>query len=264
MLYNFEIAYEDYLIPARFRCPANKRNLTCVLLLHGLFNTKEADGNMFEKLAEKLLLNDIAVLQIDSYSCGESLAPRSKCTVDIMAKEALYVYNYMQRIELVDASKCLILGHSMGGRLAAIIANPNINGIILWNAALGDKYQTPYFLKANMQKILTETYEKGYTVYKNSVNEDVSVYKEFFESLKVSTTDNIYNYKKPILFMIGELDPTVDKNVSIETYRNLDNQSKELIEIKNANHTFNAKTNDLSCLFECIDDVITWIKKCFN
>ena len=264
MLYNFDIAFEDYLIPARFRYPEGQKNLPCVLLLHGLFNTKEADGNMFEKLANELLNNNIAILQIDSYSCGASLAPRSKCTVDMMAKEALYVFSYMQEIAVVDPLKCFILGHSMGGRLAAIIANSKIKGIILWNGALGDKYQTPYFLKANMDKILKETYLNGHTVYKNSVNEDVVVYQEFFESLKKSSTDNIYNYQNPILFMIGEVDPTVDKHVSIDAYNKLDNPNKQLIEIKNANHTFNAKTNDLSALYECIADVIHWLKTILN
>lgn len=257
---DFEIPFASTGIPARLRIPVSSKKVPGFLLLHGFTSKKEGDGQMLELFAESLCINGYAVLQIDFCSCGNSRAPREDYTIDRMCMEAKCAFDFLRQHELVDENQCGIIAHSLGSRIASIIASENIAMLVLLNGALGDYYRTPIWFKGELPRMEKELNLYGKTTFLKSNQEFVELYPAFFTSLKNNDDYALHDYANPVLFCYGEKDPTADPQATIDAYYHSKSEKKKLLCIKEANHTFQAKTNDHTILNECIKQVIEWIQ----
>ena len=116
---NIEIPGTRGNIPATIQLPAKSargEELPLVVLCHGFTGNRQGDGH-FAPLAEDLAAHGIATVRLDFAGCGDSTEPYANYTLANMAADVNSVIGYMQAT--YGTGKTALVGHSMGGRLAA-------------------------------------------------------------------------------------------------------------------------------------------------
>lgn len=253
------IKMDDYYIPGIF-CVAEKREKKspAVILCHGFLSYKEGDGFMFNKMASVLLDHGIASLRIDFCSMGENRNNRREYGILQMIREVECAYNWLLKQEEIDEDKVGLIGHSLGGRVAALSSSLNPCCIVSLNGALQNKM-------SSMKNVNQDDLNKqGYTIVHTSDNRSELLYQKFFNDLKQAEEINaINNYRKPFLIVVGEKDPTVLPKVGLDFYDSYENDKKDLLVISDANHTFNAKTGDYTKTLEMSEKVSDWLENIF-
>lgn len=253
------IAFDGYHIPGVFVVPETaEARYPAVLLCHGFLAYKEGDGFLFNKMAQVLKESGIASLRIDFCSMGENRNSRQKYGLLQLFKETEAAYSWLSASEHVDAAKVGLIGHSLGGRVAALSSVLQPACIAVLNGALSDKLLS---LKNIDQK---ELESRGYCIIHTSDGRSELLYKRFYDDLlKVPDISVVSNYQKPFLVVIGEKDSTVEPQIGYEFYENYQNSHKKLLLITEANHTFNAKTGDCSKALEMSEKLTQWLKEIF-
>lgn len=136
----------------------------------------------------------------------------------------------------------IIIGHSMGGLLASIMASKyeEIQKIILiapaieYFGSVNGKFKVVKTLKSAI-KIRKDKESKSYT--KVALKVSVSVVREFTKLVREHNKD-IYNVKCPILILQGDRDFVVPIEKIESIYESLSNPNKEMITVKNGSHWF--------------------------
>jgi len=248
-------------IPALINYPVGSIEAPAVLLLHGFGGNKHGDKDMLDTMANELCQQGFVTLQIDLCSCGENTAHKQEYAFNRLVKEASFCFSWLSALPKVDATRCGILGISLGARVAVVASHKlPVHFMILLNGALGDKYRAPWFFKDRMFTMQEECRTSGKTTYTNSSGVTFDIFPIFFSDLEHSDPDNIIiDYHKSLLVVYGDQDPTVDCRVSIETFQ-LAQGDKQLVVIEGADHTFNIKTDDQSKFKECCQQIYLWIK----
>ena len=248
-------------IPARLRLPEVEGKCPGLLLMHGFTGRKEGEANMYEMLAERMVKKGYAVLQIDFVSCGASKISKKEYEINRLCEEAKCAFAYLRNLDVVDEDRCGMVGHSLGGRIACMIANDDIKCIVSLNGAVGNKYRAPWWLKEDLYRMEEECKFTGKTTFVNGAGDHLELYQEFFVALENSDTDPILDYKNDLLIVYGDEDPTVDPRVSVELYERAVNVKRDIIRIPHGNHTFQAKTLDYTIWNATMDQFIPWIEE---
>ena len=256
---DFIIPFEKGDIPARIRCPKEEGKYPAMIFLHGFTGFKEGDGNLYELLAERMVKLGFVILQMDFCSCGNSTVSKTEFTLEHMCEETKHALRYLKSLYNVDENRCGLVGHSMGGRIACMLASDDVHSIVLLNGAVGNKYRAPWFLKENMYRMQEESRLTGKTGFWKTPEQWVELYQCTFESLENSDTDVVLDYNGNLLIVYGEEDPTVDNRVSKELYQRAVNVKRDIIGIPKANHTFQAKTLDYTIWNYTMDQFVPWI-----
>ncbi|MDD6467601.1 MAG: alpha/beta hydrolase [Erysipelotrichaceae bacterium] len=248
-------------LPAKFRYPQKEQNCPAVLMVHGFDSNKEGDGQMLELLAERLLQANIAVLQVDFCSCGDNPASKKEYCLTRLEQEVKAAFQWLLQQPMVQKDHCGIIAHSLGARVTSLVSNQlPISFLVFLNGALGDKYRTPWFLKEELYRIEEECKIQGYSNMIKGDGKTITLYQQFMLDLESSCPDDcLKQYQNSILIVYGEQDPTVDPRVSQQTYQVLTTNDKTLLPIPNANHTFQAKTGDLTIWNGCMDQILPWL-----
>lgn len=161
----------------------------------------------------------------------------------------------IENIELLKSKgykKVILVGHSMGGVLASIMAlkyEDYIEKIILIDPAFeylrmkDGKVQILPSLKQSVQ-VLKEVNGLKKIHYSPVVGCSISSMKEFCLLVKEHAKD-IEKVKCPLLFLHGEKDCIVPIEKLKATYEKIDNKNKKFIEVKKGTHWFlSSKQND--------------------
>ncbi|QQO09164.1 alpha/beta hydrolase family protein [Breznakiella homolactica] len=127
-------------IPGVFTIPAGKAGDTypVVILAHGHGGSKDEAG-MFTILAEALAENGIASLRIDFPGCGDSTEDFTRNNrLSYMLADMRSAKEYLKGRPEADMNRLGLLGYSMGGRIAALIAadDPDYGSVVFWSPAI--------------------------------------------------------------------------------------------------------------------------------
>jgi hypothetical protein len=108
-----------------------------ILLLHGFASQRHEVGDMFARLALALAERGIASLRIDFRGWGESAGETADSTVSGQVEDARAGYAALAAQSGVDAARLGVVGFSMGGTIACLLAGqaqPPPRSLVLWSA----------------------------------------------------------------------------------------------------------------------------------
>ena len=118
--------------------PTEKENLPIVLLFHGFCINRDEQGQIYKRLANRLSEQGIATVRFDFAGTGESDGIFSEMTIQTELSDAEAILDYVKNLEFVDKKRIGVLGMSMGGVVASLLAGKqpqDIKSLCLWAPA---------------------------------------------------------------------------------------------------------------------------------
>ncbi|KGA98617.1 hypothetical protein AJ85_15440 [Alkalihalobacillus alcalophilus ATCC 27647 = CGMCC 1.3604] len=175
-----------------------------ILFIHGFVGNKVGEHRLFVKAAQHFHHLGYATLRFDFSGCGESSGHYQDVTVTKQIEELKAIINHVKHVYKVKDKNLILLGHSLGGGIAALTANEirGLQKVILW-APVANPYE----------EILSITGESAETLAKSSGLFDFSGFllsEEFFNDLKKhKPLENIQHYQGDLLVFHGERDQDI-------------------------------------------------------
>jgi len=122
-----------------------------VILFHGFTGTKLEPHRLFLKISRALEKQGIASFRFDFLGSGESDGDFEEMTVSKEIEEAHAIVDFVKRDGRIDPSRIYLLGLSMGGLVASVVAGERPNDVakLILMAPAG-----------NMYELITETIRK--------------------------------------------------------------------------------------------------------
>jgi uncharacterized protein len=206
--------------------------IPAVILFHGFTGTKLEPHRLFLKISRALEKKGIASFRFDFLGSGESDGDFEEMTVSKEIEEAHAIVDFVKRDARINPSRICLLGLSMGGFVASVVAGERPNDVakLILMAPAG-----------NMYELIVETIRQG--------NIDATapyfdhggnlVGRAFLEDLQtINVFERAKPYDGPVLLIHGTKDDVVPYRVS-HLYKQLCYGSRATIHlIEGANHTF--------------------------
>ncbi len=227
-----------------------------VMLLHGFTGNKAETHFMFTKMARKLAKAGFVCLRFDFSGSGDSEGSFEEMTYLTELADAKAALKFLRQQPKVNVEKIGVLGLSMGGGVAALLAGsePDIKSLVLLSAVSRPEENFRKLLE-NIPKI---SKPDGSWYLDNGGN---AVGQKFFEVLpKARPLDVIKNYSGHALIIHGNEDVVVPESAAYDYFdilKNRDNCFTELKLVDGADHVFSsvALTDSLNQL------VVKWFEK---
>lgn len=127
-------------IAGTVRQPNGAGPFPTVLMLHGFGSTKDEVGNLYAILADALADQGVASLRIDFRGFGKSDGDTGATTVGAQVEDAISAYNWLTTQDFVDTDRLGLLGFSLGGGVAMVVAGENpdwFDSLATWSS-VGD------------------------------------------------------------------------------------------------------------------------------
>jgi len=233
-----EIESRNLSLRGMLHIPENiSTKVPIVIIFHGFAGNKMGPHFIFVKLSKLLESMGIASLRCDFAGSGESDGDFMDMTMGTELEDANNILNYVKTLSFVDNEKIALLGLSMGGAIASMLAGKRKNDIrtlCLWAPA------------GNMsQVILSEHYiADKYQEFRKQGYFDVEgllLGTGFVDNVKdIKIYEKAAGYDKKSLIIHGDKDNVVQLSAS-EKYIEIFGESSQLKIISGANHTFDKK-----------------------
>lgn len=207
-----------------------------VCMFHGFKGNKEEKHFMFVKMSRLFEKKGIASLRFDFSGSGESDGEFVDMTILTELHESKTILDYAKGLDFVDIENIGVLGLSMGGAVASILAgdcNEDVKALCLW-APAGNMQEIVDGFKTNQNiGVLTK---RGFFDL-----DGFSIGKEFVKALeKIDIFKRASNYEKNVLLIHGNCDEMVSFNTS-ERYLDIYGEKSFLHPVEGSDHTFNKK-----------------------
>ena len=110
-----------------------------VLMCHGLGGTKVEAQRLFLRLSRRLAGEGIASMRFDLRGCGESDGYLEEMALSDHLADLSAALQFFSARDEVDAKRIGLLGYSLGGSLASLVApkTPLVKALVIW-CALAD------------------------------------------------------------------------------------------------------------------------------
>lgn len=207
-----------------------------VCIFHGFTGNKMEPHFIFVKLSRMLEEKGIASVRFDFSGSGESDGDFVDMTISKELAESKAILDYVRTLEFVDTDRIGIVGLSMGGAVASMLAGDRKNDIrtlCLW-APAGNMGE---LIKKGLSEADIEEMNKtgfkdigGLLLGKNFIDDILSV-----DIFKKATS-----YDKNVMLLHGNQDQTVPYSTS-EKYLEIYETRGVLHTIEGGDHTFNSK-----------------------
>ena len=176
-----------------------------VLMYHGFTGNKTEHAGHFRNLSRLLVEEGIGSLRMDFSGNGESDGEFKDFTFDTMMEEANLLLDYAKGI--VGVKRIILLGYSMGGAVAAMVAAKRyqeIDKMVLWSPA------------GTILEKIKKAFENGVKLENGNVMMGTfELSKEMVASVdRYDTYQGIENFKKPVLIIHGKKDLAVNYLIS--------------------------------------------------
>ncbi len=224
-------------IAAMMHTPDGTGPHPAVLMLHGFSGDRVESHFLFVKTARALARAGLVALRFDFRGSGESEGRFQDVTVEKEVSDALVVLDWLARQDVVDADRIALLGLSMGGCIASLVAGQDrrVKALVLW-AAVADPYGLFVELSKNTPLPPPLGPQPDGTI-------DVGghlVGPEFFRTLPdANPLAAVAEYSGPALILHGTQDPTVPPRHA-EAYKEVLGDRAQLVWVEGADHTFSA------------------------
>jgi hypothetical protein len=205
----------DHQVPGTFVYPRAGGSAAvhpAVLMLHGFGSTGDEVGNMYRDEAHQLALRGYASLRIDFAGSGLNPQPFVDNTFDGMVADSMAALDWLIARRNTDDSRIGVLGFSMGGKIVATVAgtDPRVKAMASWSGAIENGMGSLAF----MESYRAEAMANGHVVVDLGWR-TVDLSMAWFESMDTSTSlDQLAGFTGPMLLVAGELDTTVNPDVS--------------------------------------------------
>ena len=233
------------------------RKVPLIVLLHGFVGSKVGEHRLFVKAASYFTSRGYGVFRFDFSGCGESDGDYGDVTVTKQLSEVQAVLNYVSTLKEVDANNIILIGHSLGGAVASIIASQNrrIRKLILWSP-VGRPYE-------DISRIL------GERAIQTAATNGVVDYQGFYVSQAFLTDlknhqplESIRSYKEAALIIHAKEDEDIPKEHTARYFASLQQRSVQKTinahYISGADHTFSSYTYEKELFQTSVD----WLEKC--
>lgn len=203
-----------------------------VVMFHGFTGNKTEHAHHFRNFSRILEQNNIASLRLDFSGNGESDGEFKDFTFDTMMDEAKIIIEFAKKqpnIKNVD-----LLGFSMGGAVAAMIARDDItiSKLLLWSAA------------GNIMELIRDKYnanekdENGNIIFSNYFEMSKMMYESTFNYYPYQRLDK---YTNPVLVINGTKDLSVPYLNAVHYAVSFPNSTLKLID--SAGHGYDSIAN---------------------
>lgn len=206
-----------------------------VAIFHGFTGNKVEAHFIFVRLSRELEKAGIGSVRFDFYGSGESDGDFIDMTFSGELEDARHIVEFVKNHPQTDISNIGILGLSMGGAIAAIIAKEYkdiIKSLVLWAPAF------------NMRDIimLQSQGEAGNVILEHGFADigGLAVGKEFVSDMvNIDIFESAKGYDKDVLIVHGTRDEAVPYTVSDEILKTVYKENGRRISIDGSDHTFN-------------------------
>ncbi|MDV3427076.1 MAG: alpha/beta fold hydrolase [Bacillota bacterium] len=207
-----------------------------VPIFHGFTGNKMEPHFIFVKLSRMLEKRGIASVRFDFGGSGESDGDFVDMTISKELEDAKNILDYVKTLNFIDVNRIGIVGLSMGGAVASMLAGDcrdDIKSLCLWAPAgnMGDLVMDTVE-KENMENVRKSGYyDLGGLLLGTDFIDDI---------ISVDIYEKAAAFDKNVLLLHGDKDMTVPLNAS-ERYLEKYESKAVLHVIEGADHTFNRK-----------------------
>ncbi|HEX9654870.1 MAG TPA: alpha/beta fold hydrolase [bacterium] len=225
-----------------------------VLMLHGFTGHKSETHFIYTQLARDLAENGIVALRFDFAGSGDSQGEFADMTILSELEDAKAALEFLRKQEGIDAANTGLLGFSLGGCVAALLAGdrPTLKAMVLWAPVA--------YPQENFRDLPDRFPEKQ--MGKKTIHDMNGFYvgKLFFDQLlEIKPLQAIEKFSSPTLIIHGDADSSVPPAASWaygDILRKNDPRSQLEI-IPGAGHTF----ANLEHTNRVISLTTSWFKK---
>lgn len=233
-----EIERNGMTLRGMLHVPDNKKGkVPLTIMFHGFTGNKLESHFIFVKQSRALEKAGIASLRFDFLGSGESDGDFKNMTLSGELEDAEAILEYAKSLDFVDQEKIFVLGISMGGAVASMLAglhNDDIAALCLW-APAGNMpdiiRQRLCELKFSVEDIDIEYYDLDGFLLGRGFIEDIC---------KIDIYGKASGYKKDVFILHGNKDMTVPLSAS-HRYLDVYGDRGRLHVVDGADHTFNKK-----------------------
>ena len=161
------VSKRDTEIPATVVIPETEGIYPYVVMLHGFMGERGGCEN-FEPIANALAEQGIASIRIDFPGCNESQEPYTEYTLTNMQDDVASAIECMKTTYKGDEDRVGLVGHSMGGRVAALYLNDSITAAALLSPAANSGFSGLADFLGGMEEVermYAEAKENGYSPF---------------------------------------------------------------------------------------------------
>jgi esterase/lipase len=213
-----------------------------LIIMHGLYASK--DQRWMQELGEQVSKKlGIEALRFDFFGNGESEGDFKDCTYDQLVADARAAIAFLRARGI---KKIFVLGHSMGGGVALIVAGKeNVDGVI----TLAPVTKPPNVIK----RIARRVQDRIFVEMGGGLVELPRAYVD--SSQNFSPTTFIDQLTMPMCLIHGKADPILLSKDSEFLFSKLPAQDKELHLLSGADHVFSSHWH------EVFDIVLSWLQR---
>ena len=227
-----------------------------IVMFHGFTGNKTEAHRLFVQVARSLCKSGFTVLRFDFRGSGDSDGEFEDTTLPGEVSDAEAALTFLMRQRSVDRGRVGVIGLSMGGRVATILASKDerVKFAILYSAALSPLREK--FL-SQMDKSKLERLNLGEAV---EVSNGWYLKKDFFDTIDyVIPFEVMGGIKIPMLIVHGDRDFVVPLEEAEKGYSIIKglNDKNELYIVEGGDHTFSKKEHTL----KVIDKTLNWLKR---
>ncbi|NOZ61673.1 MAG: alpha/beta fold hydrolase [Calditrichaeota bacterium] len=210
-----------------------------VILLHGFTGNKAESHFMFTEMARELAKAGFVCLRFDFFGSGDSEGTFEEMTYLTELADANAALAFLRQQPEVDVNKIGVLGLSMGGGVAALLAGsePDVKSLVLLSAVSRPEENFKKLLE-NIPRI----HKPDGTWYLDTGGNPVG--QKFFEVLpQVKPLETIKNYAGHALIIHGNNDVVVPESAAYDYFdllKDRQNVSTELKLVEGADHVFSS------------------------
>ncbi|HEY8392754.1 MAG TPA: alpha/beta fold hydrolase [Capillibacterium sp.] len=230
-----ELLVKGKTLRGMYHCPDQEGIYPTVILFHGFTGHKLGPHCIFLKLSRRLSAEGLAAIRFDFSGSGESDGDFKEMTFSGEVNEAQEILKFVRYLPTTDPERIGLVGLSMGGAVASILAGTNpaaIKALVLWSPAGIDTIKNIYRRKEET-KVFPRNEEGAIDLGGLWLNPNFYADLEHWNTYKT-----LESYQGAALILQGTGDQTVPPSTAGQYQSALHGRAK-LVYIPEADHTFN-------------------------